>query len=241
MVTKLEQMVLNHIEMCNNDKHGYSQVNRNGPDYDCSSSIYWAMKNAGMEVTSTAWSTHSMVDALSKRGWEIAARNVKTSANLLRGDILLNPGSHTELYIGGGKMSGFNKDENGGIKGVLPGDQTGKEAYVKPFNASSKGQWAYVMRFKAERATGTTTASPTVTPTTSGAGVLKLGSKGPETKKLQEGLNRCFPAYSKLVADSDFGPKTEAVVKEFQRRCNLTVDGIVDAQTRQALQRFGIL
>jgi hypothetical protein len=78
-------------------------------------------------------------------------------------------------------------------------------------------------------------------PAASSGAVLKVGSKGAEVGKLQAGLNRVFPVYSKLAVDDDFGAKTEAVVKEFQRRSGLTVDGIVGVNTRAALHKYGVL
>lgn len=79
-----------------------------------------------------------------------------------------------------------------------------------------------------------------VTGTTSPAdslvqGDLKLGSKGPAVAALQGLLNRMFPSYSKLVIDGDFGKNTETVVKEFQRRSGLTVDGIVGKTSKAKL------
>lgn len=71
---------------------------------------------------------------------------------------------------------------------------------------------------------------------------LALGSKGQPVSQLQAGLNRVFPGYSKLVVDGDFGPSTEAVVEEFQRRTEgLTVDGIVGPATKRALSKHGII
>src|SRR5690606_36663624 len=56
---------------------------------------------------------------------------------------------------------------------------------------------------------------------------LKRGSRGNTVKVLQSTLNKNYPAYSKLVVDGIFGSATVAVVKEFQRRAGLAVDGIV--------------
>jgi peptidoglycan hydrolase-like protein with peptidoglycan-binding domain len=61
--------------------------------------------------------------------------------------------------------------------------------------------------------------------------VLQVGSTGQIVSELQAFLNRVYPAYSSLVVDGDFGPATEAVVKEFQRRSGITADGIVGPVT----------
>ncbi len=57
--------------------------------------------------------------------------------------------------------------------------------------------------------------------------ILKKGSKGDDVKKLQTLL--------KINVDGDFGPKTEAAVKQFQKEHNLTQDGIVGPKTWEAL------
>src|SRR5690606_31668374 len=72
-------------------------------------------------------------------------------------------------------------------------------------------------------------------PSSSNWPLLRRGSKGEYVKQLQARLNAWFPTYSRLVVDGDFGPATEAVVKEFQRRSGLTADGIVGPLTRGAL------
>lgn len=65
--------------------------------------------------------------------------------------------------------------------------------------------------------------------------VLRKGSKGVNVSVLQNHMNRVYPAYSRLRVDGDFGPATEAVVREFQRRAGLVVDGIVGPKTWQRL------
>jgi N-acetyl-anhydromuramyl-L-alanine amidase AmpD len=61
---------------------------------------------------------------------------------------------------------------------------------------------------------------------------LKIGSKGNEVVKLQNLLK--LHGYS-IVADGDFGVKTENMVEDFQDRNNLNSDGIVGEQTWLAL------
>lgn len=66
--------------------------------------------------------------------------------------------------------------------------------------------------------------------------VLARGSRGPEVARLQNHLKSNYPLYAKrLVVDGSFGPATEAVVKEFQRRAGLVPDGSVGPRTRAAL------
>lgn len=66
--------------------------------------------------------------------------------------------------------------------------------------------------------------------------VLKRGSTGQNVVTLQATLKTRYPSYAgKIVTDGIFGPATEAVVKEFQRRSGLEVDGIVGAKTQAAL------
>jgi murein DD-endopeptidase MepM/ murein hydrolase activator NlpD len=59
------------------------------------------------------------------------------------------------------------------------------------------------------------------------SGYLKVGSKGPDVKYLQEKLG--------LEADGIFGPKTKTVVVAFQKKQKLTADGIVGPVTWKKL------
>ena len=57
---------------------------------------------------------------------------------------------------------------------------------------------------------------------------LKHGSKGEEVKTLQNSLNKY--GYG-LTVDGSFGAKTEAAVKDYQKKYGLSTDGIVGAKT----------
>ena len=63
---------------------------------------------------------------------------------------------------------------------------------------------------------------------------IKMGSKGPDVKNLQTILNS--KGYS-LVVDGEFGPSTQAAVKNFQRANGLTDDGIVGPKTWEKLTK----
>lgn len=64
--------------------------------------------------------------------------------------------------------------------------------------------------------------------------LIKYGSKGSDVKWVQTQLNRLRGAG--LVVDGDFGAKTLAAVKSFQRSRRLRVDGIVGPVTWAALR-----
>lgn len=66
--------------------------------------------------------------------------------------------------------------------------------------------------------------------------VLKLGSSGEPTKKLQGLLNKNG---ANLDVDGVFGSKTQAAVKNYQQSNGLTVDGMVGEQTMGALTGAG--
>ena len=64
---------------------------------------------------------------------------------------------------------------------------------------------------------------------------LSRGMRGPNVAKLQEQLNTVHKPYPLLVVDGIFGRLTDAAVRGFQRRRNLTPDGIVGPKTQAAL------
>ena len=78
----------------------------------------------------------------------------------------------------------------------------------------------------------TAMASPAPT-NTAYAAVYQQGSRGTTVKTIQQKLKNW--GYYKGSVDGIFGAKTKEAVKYFQRKNNLTVDGIVGAQTLKAL------
>ncbi|MGC4019843.1 MAG: peptidoglycan amidohydrolase family protein [Muricomes sp.] len=117
---KIEQFVQNMINLCNDDSHGYSQVNRWGPDYDCSSAIITALRQAGFDTGDASY-TGNMSSNLCARGWSRLSPGVAK----VRGDILLNDVNHVAVYCGNNQLAEFSISETGGISGQ-PGDQTGR-------------------------------------------------------------------------------------------------------------------
>lgn len=73
--------------IADDDSHGYSQSNRNGdPDYDCSSLVYYALKNAGLDVGSYAFNTTGEPAILEKAGFE--RHDWTKVADLQTGDVV---------------------------------------------------------------------------------------------------------------------------------------------------------
>ena len=80
--------------------------------------------------------------------------------------------------------------------------------------------------FEDETSGGASTTIPLITQT------LRRGSKGQQVKYLQMRLN--LHGYA-LDVDGHFGPKTEAAVKDYQRKHKLEVDGVCGPKTRASL------
>lgn len=80
---------------------------------------------------------------------------------------------------------------------------------------------------------------PPAPPITSGGaragdGILEKGDKGEAVKTLQNVLNRWYPD-RKIVADGDFGPATEGLVKYYQGKAGLVADGVAGPRTLAGL------
>lgn len=152
-MSKIENYIQNAINIANDNSHGYSQVNRWGKDYDCSSLVITVVENAGIPVKSKGGATYTgnMLSAFKKCGFTdvTSSVNLATGAGLVRGDILLNRTHHTEIYIGNGKNVGAHISETGGVTGRT-GDQTGKEICT---NNYYNFPWTNVLRYTAEAQT----------------------------------------------------------------------------------------
>lgn len=117
------------------DSHGYSQTHRTGPDYDCSSFVYYALKQAGFNLgINYPFATGIMAQTLEKAGFKkVDNPDLNNFTNLKPGDVLLCHNAscqHTGFYLGGGKTVEAHHDESGGIVGAQQGDQKGDEISV---------------------------------------------------------------------------------------------------------------
>lgn len=125
----IERAISWAIAIANDNSHGYSQTSRWGPDYDCSSFVISAFRSAGVNV-GTATYTGNMRAQFTQHGFQwIPWGQIGNTANLRRGDILLNEKTHTEIYIGDNKNVGAHS--NRGYPQT--GDQTGTEVSVSGY------------------------------------------------------------------------------------------------------------
>lgn len=122
---KIETAVAWAEQIAADDRHGYSQSHRNGPDYDCSSMIGTALSKASFAVSEYS-TTRNLESQLIKCGFK------KCQAPWKRGDIHLAAGHHVTMSTDASHIVHASQSENGGIDGET-GDQTGREICVRSY------------------------------------------------------------------------------------------------------------
>lgn len=217
------------IQLANDNSHGYDQINRWLPDVDCSSLVVLCYEHAGIPVKAAgATYTGNLKAGFTKCGFT-AIPCKKMMPGLKRGDIVFyhyvesgKTHGHAILYIGDGKIVQASINERGKAIGGESGDQTGKEVSIGNFYIPTHG-WDYILRLNEDNMYK---EEDTVDISLS---VLKKGSKCPEVKSLQ--ILLYSNGFNCGTADGDFGPKTDAALRNYQRKTNLTVDGICGKNT----------
>ena len=227
----IESAVNFAVNIANDDSHGYSQdANKRfaGTDFDCSSLVITAFRQAGLDLKSTF--TGNMYNDFIAHGFKdvTGTVNVGNGSGIIRGDVLLHETRHTAIYIGNGQIVHASSSENGGKYGQ-PGDQAGREVCVRSYY---NYPWQKVLRYQEESAAepiqkGDITVMVEIRQ-------LQYGSKGADVRSLQTLLNE-KAASRHLVVDGDFGNNTKSVVIDFQKKKGLAVDGIVGKNTWNAL------
>lgn len=236
----VENYTARAIEIAGDNRHGYSQMDRWGPDFDCSSFVIWCLQNAGIPARDRgATYTGDMRKVLLSCGFRNVTGqcNLATGAGMQRGDILLNDRDHTAIYIGGGQIVHARSSEGN----ALQGDQSGNEIRVQPY---FNYPWGIVLRYAGadtapaedDPAGGATAAETEVTtteePKDAGSGfsvsppVLRYGTGGPWVAAMQGALKFHGFNLGPWGVDGDFGAATETALRNFQTSRGLTADGV---------------
>ena len=127
------------IATANDNTHGYDQIHRNGPDYDCSSLVGTALHVAGFNVSPYSW-TGNLETQLRKAGF------VDCKAPWLPGDVHLNTNHHVCMSISNTKIAQASINEKGKVSGGKTGDQTGREIWIRNYYEYSYG-WDVHLRY----------------------------------------------------------------------------------------------
>lgn len=213
------------VQIANDQTHGYSQQNRWGPDFDCSSLVLYCYKQAGVPIDTSRVNYTGNMSGLLRYGFKdvTSSVNLNTGSGLQKGDILFYHKSgnigHTAMYAGNGKIVHARGQSYGSAK---TGDQ-GTEIAVTPYY---RGSWQHVYRYVGG---GTASAAPAPVPTvkrypvTANLPILRYGSTGRLVKIWQTIIG--------VEADGEFGKNTLAATLQFQRASELEDDGEVGPLT----------
>lgn len=127
------------VRTAKDDSHGYDQINRNSPDYDCSSLVATALYNAGFCVKPSSW-TGNLEEQLRKCGFDDCNKPWKA------GDIHLSRMNHVNMSISETQIAEATINEKGSVSGGQTGDQTGKEIRIANYYEYSNG-WDAHLRY----------------------------------------------------------------------------------------------
>lgn len=225
---KIEDAVALALNIASDETHGYSQKQRWGSDYDCSSFLIYVWESVGVPVkTNGASYTGNMLLAFLKSGFRIV--DPKTE-KLKAGDVLLNIVHHTAMYIGNNKIVQATIAENGTVHGKT-GDQTGTEIGIFPYYDFSPGGWNYILRYEENTPVESiptdtnefinyfeSNLQETKMP------VIKQGHYGPAVAALQAALK--YHGFLSENPTGGFGMSTYKALVNFQFKHKLETDGI---------------
>ena len=234
-MSKKEKAAQQMESWAKDDSHGYDQRYRWGEkgDYDCSAAVIQAWENAGVPVKSNgATYTGNMKRVFLQNGFKDVTNsvNLATGAGLKRGDVLLNEANHTALYLGNGQEAEASINEFGGVTGGQPGDQTGREFLIRSYR---NYPWDCVLRYVGEDDAPDFYSGINIT-----FEEIKLGSKCRSVwtaRTLLRGRGYKTPNGKLIKRSQVFDIDTDTCVKAFQRKHNLTPDGIIGKLTWTAL------
>ena len=213
---RLDMMCKWAQNIATDDTHGYSQLNRWSPNYDCSSLVISACEYIGIPLKSYgATFTGNLAAALLRAGFvEVHTGDIK------RGDIGLTHRSdkrHCAIYLGNGYMI----HASGAHGHPETGDQTGKEICI-----ATATKFDNIYRF-----TGYTKHTCIISATMP---ELTINDCGKCVNLLQYCLNELGYV---CAIDGDIGNETFTRIKDYQKMSGhgLVIDGICGKNTWSCL------
>lgn len=200
-------------EIAADDSHGYDQGSRNlNPDTDCSGFVFYSLKKAGIKnIGETPFNTSGMDTLLPKAGFKKVAWG-GDEKDLQKGDILWwdsggNRG-HTEIYIGDHQNVGAHYNENGGITGGKPGDQTQHEVSIEKFSPGTSTHY-----FRLEDTSAYDGSAATAGDKKTGSADVSRNAHEIASKLAGEGFSRAATAgiLGNLAHESGMDPAREQI------------------------------
>ena len=245
-MTIIEKAVNWAIETANDNRHGYSQVNRWGEtgDYDCSSFVITAYRQAGLKLAGATYTGNMRQPFINDGFVDVTTQiGIKSGYGIQAGDVLLNYAAHTCIAIGNGKVANCRTSEGN----YQAGDQSGNEIRIQPYWDGSPNIWNCVLRYKGKNSgysdTETAKNENHAQNNTDSINhklnlpVIRYGDRGIYVTLMQALLNA--RGFDCGVVDGDYGAKTQAALNAFQRYYKLTVDGICGVKTWSELIKVG--
>lgn len=238
MGVKINSAVKWALVIAANSAHGYDQVHRWGPDYDCSSLVISAYQQAGVAVKDAgATYTGNMLPVFLKCGFKDVTRdvNLTTARYLQYGDVLLNTVHHAAMYIGEGRIVQASINEKRHAIGGVTGDQTGREIWTRSYY---NYPWDHVLRFiEPEAAVSVPCIGEPYMVKRWTVGTIKSGCKDDVSHAFVAFAQQLLNAYhcNAGKVDGEFGNQTEKAAVLFQRSNRLDPDGVVGPNTWAAL------
>lgn len=222
-MTVIEKAVQWAINTANDNSHGYSQADRWGPDYDCSSFVITAYQQAGLALREAGASyTGNMRNAFLNCGFFDATKlvNLGSGGGIQAGDVLLSSG-HTCLAIGAGRVANCRTDEGH----PQSGDQSGNEIRLQNYWNNS---WTAVLRYKGQNPeTEAQPAAPVKENHSWKPGTLKRSDKYSADNVVLQGLLTAR-GFNCGQIDGYFGPLTEIGVNHARRYYDMERTGECD-------------